>query len=132
MAHGVVQRGVLTHADQHRRFLHLQVLRRGREIDLRRRLNSHRVIQKIELVEVHQQDLVLAVEPLQLRGDDPFDRFLHRALEDIVCPRRPELFGELLREGRAATCAAEFENSTEHRLEIHSRVVIEPHILRRY
>ena len=132
MTHGVIERRVLTHADQHRRFLYLEVGRRGGEIDLRSRLDTHGIVQKIKLVEVHQQNLVLGIEPFEFGSDDPFYWFLHSTLEDVIRTRRPQLLRQLLGEGRTTTGTSEFEHSAEHRFEIHARMTIETRVLGSY
>ena len=123
-ANRVVERRVLTHTDQHGRLLYFQVCRCGGEIDLRSRFDTYCVVQKVELVEIHQQYLIFRVQAFQFGGNHPLYRFLHGTLEYVICTRRPNLLGELLCERTTAAGTPQFQHCTEKRLEIDAGVVV--------
>ena len=83
MAQGIIVGGILEHADEHGSLLDLEVGGLFAEIDVGGSLDAHGIVEEIEAVEIHIDDLVLGVESLELEGDHPFDRLLHGALEEI-------------------------------------------------
>ena len=59
-------------------------------------MDTDSVIEKVELVQVHIDNLFLRVVPLELDGNHPLDRLLEEALHHIVGIRREELLRQLL------------------------------------
>ena len=76
----VVITRVLAHAHEHSSLLELQVGWGGVKIHLGCGLNTHGIIQKIKLIEIHRNDLVFRIELLQLSRNHPFVGFLHQSL----------------------------------------------------
>ena len=94
---------ILEHPDKHGGFLGLEVARLFAEIYVCRCFNSDGIVEEVETVEIHVDDLVFGVEPLELHGDHPFDRFLDCALEDVGRWLGIELFCKLLGDCRGTS-----------------------------
>ena len=130
MTNRIVQRRVLTHTYQNCRFLCRQVYRLFAEIYLRSTLDTHCIVQKIKLIQVHHDDLVLRVQTFQLHRYDPFVRFLQQALKRVRCSRRVELFAQLLCDRTAATGFTQRQQRTNKSLRVNARMAVETRILR--
>ena len=102
MAHGIVVGGILHHSDKCGRLLNVEVLGGLSEIYPRGRLDSHCVVEEVELVEIHLDNLILRVVALELHGYHPFYGLLERTVDDSVGSGGIELFGQLLGDGGAA------------------------------
>ena len=134
-AHGVEERRVLAHTHQRGGFFDLEVLGVASEVSVGRSLHAHGVVQEVELVEVHRQDLFLRVVALQLDGDDPLDGFLEETLQRVLRAGRIELLGQLLGDGTAAAGIllhqdAALHNSTEQGLGVDARMLGKAHVFR--
>ena len=105
MAHWVVIGRVLAHTHQCCGLLNVQILRVFIKIYLAGHLDAHGIVQEVELVEVHLDDLVLGIIALEFNGDNPLDGLLQRALKDVVGFGRIQLLGKLLSDGTATTGA---------------------------
>ncbi len=79
MTHRVVVRRVLAHAHQHGALVDGQVLGLLAEICLCCRLEAHGIVQEVEVVEVHRDDLLLGVVAFELHGNHPLNGFLQQA-----------------------------------------------------
>ena len=130
VAQRIVVRRVFAHAHQRGRFLQVELRGVFAEIDKCRRLDAHSVVQEVELVEIHLDNLVLGVVALELDGDDPLDGFLQGTLKDVARFGRVELLGELLGDG-AATAGAllahqhALDNRAPERPHVDTRMVVE-------
>ena len=76
IAHRIEQRGILTHPDQCCGLGDGQFTGRFPKIDIGSRLNSHGIVQKIEVVEIQRHDLILRIVAFNLNCDHPFDGLL--------------------------------------------------------
>ena len=74
-AQWVEQCRIFSHSGQHCRLLNTQFLRGGVEVNSRRRFNAHSLIHKIELIEIHCNNLFFGVAALELDGDNPLTEF---------------------------------------------------------
>ena len=128
--HRVVVAGALQHSDEGRAFQHVQFLRRLVEIGARGHFDAVGVVQERHRVEVGFQNLLLAVDPLDLQGGD--------RLLDLAGPCRGaadflgvEIAGELLRQGRPAfALAAQGAQQGGYRaLHVHSVMFVEAMVL---
>ena len=87
-------------------------------------------MQKIEIVEIHRNDLLFRIMALQLNGNHPLYWLLYQSLKRWVSCFRIELLGQLLRNGRTATgtCLAHeatLYNSATQCNEIDARMLVE-------
>ncbi len=137
VAQRVVVARVLEHADEHRRLLDLEVSRLLAEIHVGGSLDADRVVEEVKPVEVHIDDFLLGVEPLELYGYHPLDRLLQRTLEDVGRGLRIELLGKLLGYCRAAArrlVAHQYglDDRAGERAEVDARMALKPHVLGGY
>ena len=112
MAPGIKIRGILTHSDKCRRFLDLQRLGRLSEINTGSRLDSHGIIKKVKLIQVHINDLFLRIITFKLDGNHPLDRFLEQTFHHIVNTWRKQLLCQLLRNGTTTTTTFLHQNTS--------------------
>ena len=109
---GVIGAGGLQQAHEHGTLLEFKLLRRGLEVGVGRRLDAEGVAAKVDRVGVHLQDFLLAVEHLQLGGDNPLlalhDEHLHardvaQQTRRIVAARAEHVLHQLLGDGARAS-----------------------------
>ena len=136
-ADGIVVAGVLAHADQRSSLFDREGLRGLPEIDAGGGLDTDGVIEKVELVQVHVDNLFLRVVPLELDGNHPLDRLLEEALHHIVGIRREELLRQLLGNRTAAAAAllhqdSALDNGTHQAGEVDAAVLGEADVFSRY
>ena len=136
-AEGVIVRGVLAHAYQRGGFLNLQVFRLATEVGEGGSLDADRVVQEVELVEVHREDFLFGVVVFQLYGNHPFDGLLEQTLHHVARTGRIELLGELLGDGASATGIllhqdAALHHGTEQGDGVDARMLDKAHVLRGY
>ena len=81
IANGVEQRRVFAKTDERRRLLNVQFARLLIKIGVGSRLDTHGVMQEVEVVQIEGDNLLLRVVALQLHGNHPLDGFLQQALE---------------------------------------------------
>ena len=81
IAHRVEQRRVLAKTDERCRLLNVQFARFFIKIGVGSRLDTHGVMQEVEVVQIEGDNLLLRVVALQLHGNHPLDGFLQQALE---------------------------------------------------
>ena len=91
-------------------------------------------MEEVEIVEVHRDDFLLRVVPLQLDGNHPLDGLLHGAFVDVVGLGAIELLGQLLRDGAAAAGLLlahdhALHHSTKHGAEVDAAVLVEAFVL---
>ncbi len=130
LADGVEIRRVFHHAHKGSRFEHVEVGGRFVEVDFCGAFDAHGVIEKVELVEIHLQNLFFGVEAFEFDSNHPFDGFLHGAREQTVRRGSVELFCELLRDSGAAAGiflahGQGLHNGAEDSLDVDARVVVE-------
>ena len=101
VAHRIIERRILAHAHQRSRFLNLQIFRFATEVGKGSSLDAYRIVQEIELVEIHGEDFLFCIVTLQLYGNHPFDGLLEQTFHHIVGTGRIKLFGKLLGDGTA-------------------------------
>ena len=94
---GIARRG-LDQAGEQRRFRDREIAGALAEISARRRLDAVQAVAEVHLVQVHLEDLVLAVHLLEVRRED---HFLELPAVGLVAAEEA-LPGELLRDGAAA------------------------------
>lgn len=87
------------HAYEHGGFLYVELRRQFAEIHPSCRLDADSIIQEVELVEIHLNDLIFTVIPLELYRNHPLYRFLHGAAQNVAAFGRIKLLGELLGDG---------------------------------
>ncbi len=114
VAHRIIKRRILAHAHQRSRFLNLQILRFATEIGKSSSLDTYRIVQEVELVEVHGEDFLFCIVTFQLYGNHPFDRLLKQTLHHIVGAGRIKLFGKLLGDGTATAGVLLHQDTTLH------------------
>lgn len=85
IAHRVEERRVLAETDERSRLGEGKILRFLIKIGIRRRLDTHGIVQEVEVVEIECQDFLLGIVSLQLDGDDPLYRFLQQSLQGARC-----------------------------------------------
>ena len=134
-AHGVEERRVLAHAHQRGGFFDLEVLGVASEVGVGSSLHAHGIVQEVELVEVHRQDLFLRVVAFQFDGDDPLDGFLEETLQRVLRAGRIELLGQLLGDGTAAAGVlleeeAALHHGTEQGLDVDARMLGKAYVFR--
>ena len=134
VAHGIIVRGVLTHAYEGGTFGKVQVLRLLAEISVGGRLDAHGVVQEVEVVQIHGDDFLLGEVALQLDGNYPLDGFLQEALHGALGLFREQLLGQLLGDGTAAagtrlTHQAALHDGTPQGLEVYARMFVETFVL---
>ena len=135
IAHRVEERRVLAETDERSRLGEGKILRFLIKIGIRRRLDTHGIVQEVEVVEIECQDFLLGIVSLQLDGDDPLYRFLQQSLQGTRCLFGIELLGKLLGDGRSTSGIGLPQESTLHdgtteRTEVDARMLIESFILR--
>ena len=91
------------------------------QIDIGSRLNSHGIVQKIEVVEIQRHDLILRIVAFNLNCDHPFDGFCNKRWSVLEALPEYNCFGQLLRDGRTTARIllahnAAFHNGTSQRL----------------
>ena len=126
---------ILAHTDQGCRLLDFQGFRGTAKIDTGCRLNTHRIVEEIKLVQIHVDDLLLRIVAFQLDGNDPFDGFLEKTLHHIVGTGREELLGQLLRDRTTATSTllhqdASFDHGTHQTGKVDATVLGKADVLR--
>ena len=104
-AYGIIVTGILAHAHQSGTLHHTQILGFLTEVSLGSRLDAHRIVKEIEVVEIHAHNLFLGIETLQLDGYHPLDRLLQESFMHALRLLGIELLGQLLRNGTAASSA---------------------------
>ena len=88
---------ILTHSHQHRCLLYFQIFGFTAEISRRGCLYTDSIIQEVELIKIHCQNLFFRIVTFQFYGNHPFDRFLQQTLHSIACHLfRKQLFCQLL------------------------------------
>ena len=97
-------------------------------------LDAHSVVEEVELVEIHLDNLIFGVVAFEFYGNHPFDRLLHETLQHIFRRRGVELLGELLSDsGATAGIFLKQESALNHgsheTAHIDAGVVEETHIL---
>ena len=135
IAHRVEERRILAETDERSRLGEGEILRFLIKIGIRRRLDTHGIVQEVEVVEIECQDFLLGIVSLQLDGDDPLYRFLQQSLQGTRCLFGIELLGKLLGDGRSTSGIGLSQESTLHdgtteRTEVDARMLIESFILR--
>ena len=83
-ANWIKVRGILAHTYQRGCFFDGQCLRCLPEIDRSCRLDSNSVIKEIKLVQVHIDDFLFGIIPLQLYGNYPFDGLLEQSFHKVI------------------------------------------------
>ena len=83
VSHRIEIRRVLHHTDKGSRLLDAQVFRFFAEIDIGGTLDAHSVVEEVELVEIHLDNLILGVVAFEFYCNHPFDRLLHEALQHV-------------------------------------------------
>ena len=126
--------GVFTQADEHSGLCDGEVLRILTEISVRSRLDTYRIVEKIEVVEIHGDNLILCIVTLQLNGYHPLYRLLQHALHHTVRRTGIELLSQLLGDGRTTTGTllsqqTTLDDGTSQCDEIDTRMVVETGIL---
>ena len=91
-------------------------------------------MQEVEIVEVERDNLLLSIVAFELHGNNPLYRLLQQALQRTLSRFRIELFGKLLRNGRATagrslTKEPALNHSTSKGNEVDTRMVVESGIL---
>ena len=127
---GVKTGRILTHSHQGSGFYDTQILRFFREISIGRHLDTYRIVQEIELVEIHGQDFFLGEIAFELYGYHPLDGFLHHTFEYASSLFSIELFGQLLGDGTAPTGTGlhqhpTLDDGTQQGTSINARVFVE-------
>ena len=128
-------RGVLAEAYQRGALLQSQLARLLAEISVSGRLDAHRVMKEVEVVQVHSDDLLLGEVALQLDGDDPLDGFLQEAFHRAMRLLRIELLGQLLGDGAATAGTLLPHDATLHDgspegWEVDARMLVESRVFR--
>ena len=134
IAHWIIIRRILAQSYQCSCLIEGEVLRFLTKICVRGGFYAHCIMQEVEVVEIHGNDLVLGVELFDLHRNNPLDWFLQRTFHHTVCLARIELLGKLLGDGRSTTGIqlpqeSALDESTPQCIEINARVVIESHVL---
>ena len=101
MADGIIVRRILAQTHENGSLRRSQVFRFLTEIGVGSRLDAHRIMQEIEVVEIHGQYLVLRIVALQFDSNHPLDGFLQQTLHHTVRGLRIKLFSQLLGDGRS-------------------------------
>ncbi len=83
MAQRIVIARILEHPDEHGGLFDLEVMRFFAEIYVGCSLDADSVVEEVEPVEIHVDDLVLCIETFEFDGYHPFDRLLHGSLEQV-------------------------------------------------
>ena len=135
MQNGIIIGRILAHTDQNGCLLYLQISRLLTEVGISRRLDPNGIVQEVEVVEIHGDDLFLRIKTLQLHGDNPLDRFLEEASEFGLRTRRIKEFGQLLGNGTTPSTAfliedTAFDHGSEQTFAVYSRMLTEADILR--
>ena len=102
MAERIIVGGVFKHPDEHGGLLCVELVGLFTEVDVGGSLDSDGIVEKVEAVEIHVDNLILRVETFELDGDHPFDRLLHRAVQHIARRLGIKLFCQLLGDGRSS------------------------------
>ena len=107
----IIKPGVFAHAHQRGGLFDGQFVGLLAEVHVGRIVHAHTLIQKVELVEVHRNQLLFGVARLELHGNDPFLGLLEQALKSA---RRlvEHLLGKLLRDRGTPAVAAELHHGT--------------------
>ena len=131
ISQGIEHRRVLAQADERSRLVNVQVAGLLAEVDVGRMLDTHGIVQKVEVVKVHRNDLLLRKVTLQLDGNHPFYGLLQEPFQRVVCLLGVELLGQLLRDGRAASGAllphhATLDDGTAQSNEVYAGMLIKP------
>ena len=134
ISHRIEERRVLTHSYQCGRLFQGQFFRFLIKISIRGRLDTHRIMQEIKVVQIHCNDFLFREITFQLNGDHPFDGFLEDTLQCALRFLCIELLGQLLRNRTTTTCTglshqSAFHDGTTERDEVYSRMLIETLIL---
>jgi len=114
VAHRIVKGRILAHAHQRGGFLYLQVLRLATEVSVGGSLYADRIIQEVELIEIHRKNLLFGVIAFQLYGDNPFDGFLEQTFHYVIGARRIQLLGKLLADGTSSAGVLLHQDATLH------------------
>ena len=130
--HRVVGAGALEHADQRCAFEHVELAGRLVEIGARGHLDAECVVQEGDRVQIGLEDLVLAVDRLDLQRRDGLPCLAGdgRGAADLVRIQVPR---ELLGDGRAALqiAAQRGERGRRDAQEVDAVVLVEPPVLGR-
>ena len=92
---------ILTHSHQHRCLLYFQIFGFTAEISRRGCLYTDSIIQEVELIKIHCQNLFFRIVTFQFYGNHPFDRLLEQTFHHIVSTGGIKLLGKLLGDGTA-------------------------------
>ena len=101
VTHRVIVRGILAQTHKNSSLGRCQVLWFLTEIGVRCRFDAYRIMQEIEIIEIHGQNLVLRIVTFQLDSNHPLDGFLQQTLHHTVRGLRIKLFSQLLGYGRS-------------------------------
>ena len=112
----VIHGRVLTHAHECGTLFQRQINRSFIEIGLCSVLDTHRIIEEVEVVEIHGNDFLLRVVALQLHSDVPFHRLTGDTVEGSRFLRHVgiQLLGKLLSDGRTTTSRLLTHEATLH------------------
>ena len=112
IAYRIEERRVLAQSYQGSRLAERQVLRLLIKIGISRRLDTHGIMQEIEVVEIEGDNLLLGIVSLQPDGNHPLYRFLQQSLQRTPCLLGIELLGKLLGDGTATAGIGLSQDST--------------------
>ena len=134
IAHRIEERWVLAQTDEGGSLAERQVLRLLIKIGVGSRLDTHGIVQEVEVVEIQRQDFLLGIIAFQLDGYHPLYRFLQDSLQRARSLLRIELLGQLLGDGASTACIglpqdASLDDGTPQGSIVDARVLIESLVL---
>ena len=110
----IIKGRILAHTHQCGGFLYLQILRFATEIGIGGSLYTHRIIQEVELIEIHRKNFLFGIIAFQLHGYNPLDGLLEQTFHYVVGAWRIKLLGKLLADCTAAARILLHQNTTLH------------------